>query len=95
MKRTNKHVKESAKPAQQPAFKTPAQELEQFKAKVLAMRYGGFIWLALNGRLRMPPLVREVTSKLDELWPEYRRLLNLNPDQLKGYPRKIRPGSAA
>lgn len=28
MKRTTKHGKEAAKPAQQPAYKTPAQELE-------------------------------------------------------------------
>jgi hypothetical protein len=48
MKRTNKHIKETPKPAQQPAFKTPAQELEQFKAKVLAIRYGETIWLELN-----------------------------------------------
>jgi len=48
MKRTNKHGKETAKPIQQPAFTTPAQELEEFKAKVLAMRYGEAIWLHLN-----------------------------------------------
>src|ERR1035437_1877331 len=48
MKRTNKNVKETAKPAQQSAFKTPAQELAEFKTKVLAMRYGEFIWRDLN-----------------------------------------------
>lgn len=32
MKRTDKHVKETAKPAQQPAYKTPAQELAAFMA---------------------------------------------------------------
>ncbi|MGA3315738.1 MAG: hypothetical protein ABSC64_04790 [Candidatus Korobacteraceae bacterium] len=51
MKRTNKHVKETAKPVQPPAYKIPAQQLEEFKAKVLAMRYGELIWLGLDARV--------------------------------------------
>lgn len=46
MKRTDKHVKETAKPAQQPAYKTSAQELQEFKARVLAMKHGPVIWMA-------------------------------------------------
>jgi hypothetical protein len=100
MKRTNKHVKETAKPAQQPAFKTPAQRLEEFKAKVLAMRYGEYLWMILDSatnreisrligttiRLEeFPAAFREATSRVPELWPEYLRLLRLNPDALKAY----------
>lgn len=128
MKRTNKHVKETAKPAQPPAYKTPAQQLEEFKARVLAMKHGPVIWMALTMeesdndprllsewaamvlapfpailRRSFPntlvdkdlaaPLadrlvraaMREVGSQVDELWPEYVRLLNRNPDELKAY----------
>ena len=128
MKRTSKHVKEPAKPTQQPAFKTPARELEEFKARVLATKHGPVIWMALTMeesdndprllsewvamvlapfpailRRSFPntpvdkdsaaPLadrllyaaMREVESKVDELWPEYVGLLNRNPDELKAY----------
>lgn len=127
MKRTDKHVKKTAKPAQ-PAFKTPAQELLEFEAKVLATKYGPVIWMALTMeesdndprllsewvamvltpfpailRRSFPntlvdkdsaaPLadrllhaaMREVGSKVDELWPEYVGLLNRSPDELKAY----------
>jgi hypothetical protein len=59
MKRTDKHVKETAKPAQQPGFKTPAQELEEFKAKVLAMRYGLLIWVDLTARVSMNQICQQ------------------------------------
>lgn len=51
MKRTTKHGKEAAKPAQQPIFKTPVQELKEFKAKVLAMKHGLLIWVDLDARV--------------------------------------------
>jgi hypothetical protein len=100
MKRAKKHVKEKAKPVQQPAFKTPAQELEEFTAKVSAMRYGEYLWLVLDSapnrdisrllgttiRLEeFPAAFREAKSQVPELWPEYLRLLRLNPDALKAY----------
>jgi hypothetical protein len=104
MKRTTKHGKGAAKPAQQPAFKTPAQELEEFGAKVLGMKYGEFIWRNLNaypvreiGMLigtaipieEFSAAFREAKTKLPELWPEYMRLLRLNPDELKAYSYKV------
>lgn len=104
MKRTTKHRKEAAKPAQQPAFKTPVQELEEFCAKVLAMKYGEFIWLNLAaypvreiGMLigttipieEFSAAFREAKTNLPKLWPEYMRLLRLNPDELKAYSYKV------
>jgi|SRR5271157_33150 len=72
MERTNKHVKERAKPAQQPACRTPAQELEEYKAKVLAMKHGLLIWLDLDARVTINqtcpqamedgPLIRDAYS---------------------------------
>jgi hypothetical protein len=132
MKRANKHVKGTAKPVQQRAFKRPAQELQEFKAKVLALKHGPVIWCSLSmeesddnmrillgwveevlapfpallsqffpntlidtptkmagARFLADRLLRqalhEVGSKVDELWPEYRSLLELNPDELKTY----------
>jgi hypothetical protein len=124
MERTNKHVGAPAKPVQQPAFKTPAQELEEFKAKVLGMRNGLLIWVDLDARLSMNetcqqaqddgPLIRdaysfsewwqaleavvpvkelpaaagEIHRQVAELWPEYKRLLERNPDALKTYNKR-------
>ena len=48
MKSTNEHAQDTAKPAQQSAFRATAQELEEFKAKVLAMKHGPIIWLDLD-----------------------------------------------
>ncbi len=126
-KRTMKRGKETAKSAQQPAFRTPAQELEDFKAKVLAMKHGAVIWMSLtmydvddqrllsewvemilapfpamlrqyfpntctDNRLAAPlgdellgAAMHEVENKTDELWPEYKHLLERNPDELKAY----------
>jgi len=48
MTRRNKNNEESVKPVKEPAFKIPAQELEVFKAEVLAMKHGPIIWLDLD-----------------------------------------------
>ncbi len=130
MKSTNKHGREPGKTA----FKTPAQELQGFKAKVLALEHGPAIWMALtmeesgddphllsewaetvlapfpamlaqhfpNGvadREMGRPLadrlfrhaMREVGSNVDELWPEYMRLLERNPEELKAYRERYKP----
>jgi hypothetical protein len=99
MKRTTKHAKENAK-AIQPAFKTPAQELAEFKAKVLAMRYGQIVQLKLDGcpiglwSGKLSCIVSdeqyhaadaEVRRGFLEHLREYKRLLKLNPDALKAY----------
>ena len=95
MKRTDKHVKETAKPAQQPPFKTPAQELEEFGAKVLAMRKGAAIWRNLDsqpwsdrGKILPGFFDAEVERKANELWPEYARLLQCDPGALKAYRKR-------
>lgn len=105
MKRTHKHVRENAKPTQQAAFKTPAQELEEFKAKVLAMRYGQIVQLKLDGcpiglwSGKLSCIVSdeeyhaadaEVRREFLEHWREYKRLLKLNPDALKAYQERQR-----
>jgi hypothetical protein len=138
MKRTNRHAQDTAKSAQQPAFKPPAQELEEFKAKVLAMRNGVLIWVELDARVSLNqicqqaqddgPLIRdayswsawwqaleavvpvkellaaagEIHRQVAELWPEYKRLLERDPDAREAYIQrydqncllhKVRPGA--
>jgi hypothetical protein len=124
MTSTSKHGKETAKPVQRSAFKAPAQELEEFKAEVLAMRYGLLIWVDLTARVSInqtcqqanedSPLIRdaysfgewtealravvpveeypaalaEVRGKVDELWPEYARLLKRDPDALSAHNKR-------
>jgi hypothetical protein len=101
MKRTTKHIKETAKPAQPPTYKTPAQELEEFKAKVLAMRYGELIWYQLGAYSFSEwttlsatgfdgKLLNELRDKSDELWPEFVRLLGLNPDALEAFQERFK-----
>ena len=76
MKRTNKHTQETAKPPQ-PVFKPVAQELEEFKAKVLD-KYGEDgpdIWRALDVHMDYLFTWPEIRSIANQLRPEFERIL--------------------
>lgn len=101
MTSTSKHGDELTR---QEAFKTSAQELEEFIAKVCAMKYGLYLWAFLDSapnweisrligtKIRLedfPAAFREAKSQVSELWPEYLRLLRLNPEALKAYNLRV------